>query len=394
MKRDKDNTVAAESTESRTDNLTGGQIQEVLDTLIHQSIAPVVRSSDAFDLQVVYILSSTARNRKRKLSSLPRDEAIDKMCQFLSSQDREEKVALVGKMRLERGFIYNFVVRFLREVDGYPDLYHQMLCHQLPKEREDIEKKMSMIENSVGCDRSSLLMSSLAARDYLELAYEFRNAIVTQYIKHAYKQAKGFVKLKGKNFDFEDVKQNFLTAITKAVDKYDASKGALTSYINWWLLNAQTTNNSNHGHEYGVAYSIPQLQKKALAEKSTKAKNVNYGISLEKMVGSEGEQTELGQYIAGDESVERELLDTEEIDNIRALAKTADIKGIARLYLDIDEVFSKKEERRMLKNMRRQLGVVPKKNAEGRVEFVPYTPPKRTKNKKVKQKGKPTPKTS
>lgn len=366
--------VKVKENDKLTDNLTGGQIQEVLDTLILQSVSPVIRGSDSFDLQIVYILSSTARNKKRKLSSLPREDSIDQMCQFLCSSDREEKVRLIGTMRLERGFIYNFVVKFLREVEGYERLYQEMLTAKTPKEREQYERRMEAMEMSVGCDRRSLFHTALTSKDYLELSYEFRNTIVMNYLKHAYKQAKAFVKMKGKNFDLNDVYQNFLAAITKAVDKYDASKGALTSYVNFWLLNAQTTSNSLHGHEYGIAYSIPQLQKKALAEKSRKGMNVNFGVSLQKIVGSDGEETELGQYIAGDVSVENELLEAEEVDAIRALAKTADIRGIARLYLDIDEVFSKKERRRMLRVMRKQLGVVPRKNEQGKVEFVPHVP--------------------
>jgi len=371
----------ADNKEVRTDNLTGGQIQEVLDTLIQQAVSPIVRESDAFDMQVGYVLSSTARNKKRKLSSLDRDEAIDKMCQFLIADDRNEKVTLVSEMRLERGFIYNFVVNFLKEVEGYCDLYHELLLASDQWSILQIERKMLAIEESVDCSRGDLFHTIRSADDYLQLAYQFRNIIVMQYLKHSFKQAKSYVKMKGKNFDFEDVRQNFLTAITKAVDKYDSSKGALTSYINWWLLNAQTTSNSNHGHEYGVAYTIPQLQKKALAEKSNKARNINFGISLEKMVGKGDDGSELGEYIAGSGSVEEELLATEELDDIRSLAKHADIRGIARLYLDIDEVFSNKERRRMLELMRKQLGVVPARNTEGSIEFVPA-------RKKVKKKSK------
>ena len=366
-----------------TDNLTGGQIQDILDTLILQAVSPIVRGSDSFDMQIGYVLSSTARNKKRKLSSLDRDEAIDKMCQFLVTQDRAEKVTLVSEMRLERGFIYNFVVNFLKEVEGYCDLYHELLVSTDAAEAAQIERKLLTLEESVGCSRSHLFHTMKSAGDYLRLAYKFRNIIVMQYVKHSFKQARSYVKMKGKNFDFRDVSQNFLTAVTKAVDKYDSSKGALTSYINWWLLNAQTTSNSAHGHEYGIAYTIPQLQKKALAEKSNKAKSVNFGISLDKMVGKNGEETPFSQYIAGDASVEEDLLASEELDNIRSLAKHADIRGVARLYLDIDEVFSNKERKRMLEVMRRQLGVVPARTSEGGVEFVPD--PRRGKKKRKKE---------
>ena len=368
-----------------TDNLTGGQIQEVLDTLIHQAVSPIIRGSDSFDMQVAYILSSTARNRKRKLSSLPREESIDAMCQFLTTTDREEKVRLIGMMRLERSFIYNYVVKFLKAVEGYVELYHLWLTAKNVQDKFSHERRLEAMERSVGYTRDKLFHTIRTSHDYLELAYKFRNSIVMNYLKHAYKQAKAFTKSKP-NFDQKDVYQNFLTAITKAVDKYDSAKGALTSYINWWLLNAQTTSNNSHGHEYGIAYTIPQLQKKALAEKSPRGTHINFGISLEKMVGNAGEETELGQYIAGDCSVEQDILDGEEIDTIRALVKHADTRGIARLYLDIDEVFSKKEKRKMIRTMRRQLGLVPHKDDKGRIQFVEDPNPiVRTRRKRPKK---------
>lgn len=362
---------------SLTDNLTGGQIQEVLDTLIHQAVSPIIRTSDVFDLQVIHILGSTTRNRKRKLSSLPRDESIDTMCQFLVSDSGEEKVRLIGAMKLERGFVYNFVVRHNREAAGYIELYQDHVGQVKPDRLVDL--RMAAIEASVGGARDTLYMALLNSRDCLELAYKFRNTIVMNYHRHAFKQAKAFVKNKGANFDFKDVHQNFLTAVTKAVDKYDSSKGALTSYVNWWLLNAQTSSNSTHGHEYGIAYTIPQLQKKSLAEKSNKVSRVNFGVSLDRMVGTDEDKRELSQLIAGDVSVETELLGDEELDRVRALAKHADIRGLARLYLDIEEVYSKKEFRKMVRTMRKQLGVVPTKTPDG-IRFVPMGP-------KVKGRG-------
>ena len=352
------------------DNLTGGQIQEVLDTLIYESVSPIVAESSAFDVQVAYFLSVTARNKKRKLSSLPREQSIDTMCRYLCESDPRKKVELVSKMRVERSFVYNFVMKFLQEVKDYHPMYVQYMRTGKKTLRRHQSKRLGAIEASVGCSRKSLFSIISTTRDYLELAYTFRNKIVMQYVKHSYKQARSFVEMKGPNFDFQDVHQNFLAAVTKAVDKYDASKGALTSYINWWLLNAQTTSNSAHGHEYGIAYSIPQSQKKALAEKSSKALNVNFGVSLDAPSDKDGEQAGPSRFISGSPSVEHEMLENEKLDEVRALAKSADMKGIARLYLDIDEVFSRKEYVRMLRTMRKQLGIVPTNNGNGELEFV------------------------
>lgn len=339
-----------------TSNLTGGQIQEVLDFLIYESVAPLVKTSDVFDVQIVYMLGLTARNRKRKLSALPREEFMNSLCHCLITDDRDKKIHILTNSKIERGFVYNFVVEFLKETKPYIDLYQKFMFAK-GHEKIQLDMRLRAIETSVGNTRNKLFSVINTAKDYLELAYEFRNSIVENYIRHAYKQAKTFCKMKGDNFDFKDVFQNFQTAITKAVDKYDCSKGALTSYINYWVLNAQTCSNTDHGHEYGIAYTIPQLQRKQMAQGNSGAE-VNFSVSLDKLVGNsdEGEgQTNLKDYIVGDVSPDIKLEREQEIDVIRYLAKCADIRGLARLYLDIDEVFSKKELRQMRKTMKTQL---------------------------------------
>ena len=335
-----------------TANLTGGQIQEILDQLIFQSLAPIVRTTDVFDIQIIHLLGQTAKNRKRKLTALNRDDFITTLSHCLITDDREKKINLLTSAKIERGFVYNFVVNFLDSVSGYIDVYHKHLLAN-GTEKEILDRQMSEIEVNIRADRSSLYTTINIAQDYLNLAYKFRNSIVGNYLRHSFKQAKAFCRDKGSNFDFNCVHQNFLTAIIKAVDKYDCSKGALTSYINYWLLNAQTTNNSDHGHEYGIAFTIPQLQRKAMAVGGIGGSN--YGISIDAQVESDdGVSTNLKNSIVGDSGVDEELEQTQEEDNIKYLIKAADVKGMARLYLDLDEVFSQREYKRMRKIMNEQ----------------------------------------
>ena len=110
-----------------THNLTGGQIQEILDGLIYSSLAPLVTTSDVFDIQVVYLLGLTAKNKKRKLSALPREEFINNLCKTLIVEDRETKIKILTVSKIERGFVYNFVVKFLKETEDYMNLYQKYL---------------------------------------------------------------------------------------------------------------------------------------------------------------------------------------------------------------------------------------------------------------------------
>lgn len=334
------------------DSLTGGQIQEILDYVILEALTPIILTSDVFDIQLIYLLSLTTRNRKRKISALPREEFISLVSQALIIDDRSKKIELIAKAKIERSFLYNFVVNFLKETEGYRDLYQRYLVADR-HEHASLNLRLNAIEANVGASRDRLFPAINTCTDYLELTYEFRNSIVSNYVKFAYKQAMNFCDMKGPNYDFKDVFQNFLTAITKAVDKYDCSKGALTSYIQFWLLNAQTAD-SSHGHEYGIAYTLPQLQKKNLAC-NTGGGEVNFSVSMDKLTGKDNEESGgLQDYIVGSEGVDREVELKQELDLVRYFAKCADIRGLARLYLEIDEVFSTKELVKMAQTMQKQ----------------------------------------
>lgn len=339
------------------DNLTGGQIQDVLDYLNFEALRPVVWASRVFDVQVVHLLANITRNRKRKLSALPREDAITMLANALILDDPQEQLSLLEIAKIERGFICNFLVNFLNATSEYARHYQTWVTAKRKIERNIADQKMAVIERHCGCKRADLYWVVPTCRDYLDLAFEFRNQIVNQYIRHSFNHAQSFAKMKGENFHVKDVHQNLLTACIRAIDKYDASKGALTSYINFWLLNAQTSQNPEFGHEYGIAYTIPQLKRQQLAQEGSDGTDVNYSISLDKLVGGEDGTADLQDFIVGAESVQDKLIAEEEHHRMLALIKSADIRGLGRLYLDIDEVFSNKERKIMKRTMKEQ-GIV------------------------------------
>lgn len=339
-----------------TKNLTGGQVQEVLDFLIVEALSPIIKNSNIFDAQVCYLLSLITRNRKRKVSALERDELSAMLCNYIASTDCNRKINILTNAKIERGFFYAFVFNFLKEVEGYVETYQTFITERDSAEHDRLLGKLISIEQSVGISRSNLLPTINMCTDFLDLTYSFRNSIISNYIRHAYKHAKAFCANKSRNFDFNDVHQNLLTAVTKAVDKYDSSKGAMTSYINFWILNAMTSN-LEHGHEYGIAYTIPHTQRKALAEGTNT--EVNFSVSLEQQITSDedGSGNTVLSHLVGDHGTDVTLEQKQELDMVRYLAKHADIRGIARLYMDVDEFFSEKEKRKMQETMKEQLGI-------------------------------------
>lgn len=342
-----------------TGNCTGGQIQEALDFLIYKGIEPIIKYSNVFDVQLAYILGNSCTNKKRKLSALPREDFHNRLCSILVSSDNNVKYNLLTQAKIERSFVYGFLVNFLKETDGYCDIYTNYLTCKNCQTRKELEQRLNVIEKTVGFSRDHLFHTIQICSCYLELAYKFRNQIVEHYLKHGYKQAHAFFKTKGLNYSFSDLYQSIMTAVTKAIDKYDSSMGALTSYINFWVLNAQTYPGSNYGHEYGIAYTLPQGQKRKIQGKATD--QVNFSVSLDSVLDdSEDSESGLVDFLVGSSGVDKQFEEQDELNTLLFLIKSADSKGLARLYLDIDEYISFKEKVRMAKTMQEQLGYLPK----------------------------------
>lgn len=346
-----------DETDIDASNLTGGQVQEALDFLIYKALEPLIRFSTVFDVQLVHLVGVAATNKKRKISALPREDFITKLCNALATTNVDRKMEYIATAKIERSFVLTFLTQFLEQTSDYVDLYTQYLACSEHRERHVLDRKLDVLESSSGFSREHLFPAINSCQHYVDLAYEFRNKIVVQYIKHSFKQAHAFCKLKGRNFDFQDVHQSLMAAITKALDKYDSSKGALTSYINWWVLNAQTYAGAGYGHEYGIAYSIPQLHKKNVQGKETA--ELNFSVSLDSVLRDDAEGSSLANTLVGSAGVDTELETQDELDNLLYLIKAADIKGMARLYLDLDEYISDKEKVRMLRSMKKQFGFVP-----------------------------------
>lgn len=341
-------------------NMTGGQIQEALDFLIYHALEPIVLNSDVFNIQLVHLLSRAASNRKRKLSAMPREAFLTRLCNALVTTDREERMELIRGAKIERSFVHMFIVGWLTETASYVDTYISWLACSNTTERQALDRRLQAVERGIGMSRELLFPQIDVVKTYLDMAYEFRNSIVVNYVRHSYKQAKAYRDSKPeaqrKTVNLSDLSQNLLVAVTKAVDKYDCSKGALTSYVNFWLLNAMTGTHPQHGHEYGVAYTLPQNLKKSLAKGERLEQGVNYSVSLDTIFGEDG--SPLSDRVPGTEGVDKSIEHNQEMDVVLALIKKADPKGIARLYLDLDEYITSREKRVMKKTMLDQLGTV------------------------------------
>ena len=323
-------------------NLTGEQIQKVMDMLLYNALEPMMLYSDIFDAQVSHVLTTVTTNRKRKLSSVPRELLTENLCAVLVRKDRQLKFKTFRECRIERSFIHCFLKKFLDSNHDFLDAYRAFLLNPTRENKTHVD---NLAYVNGGCaKRADMYRIMTHARAYLDKFYSFRTSILDNYLRHSSTQAKSYVAANSHNqLSFSDLKQSILKAMVVALDKYDSSKGALTTYINWWVLNAQTC---SADHEYGVAYTVPQSQRRRLAE--GKSNEINFSVSLDalKKPGDEDDRTLYGSLSDGhimDEDYER--LESQQL--VQLLAKEVDRGGVARLTLDIGEYFTKDERELM-----------------------------------------------
>jgi hypothetical protein len=323
-------------------NLTGEQIQKVMDMLLYKALEPIMLYSNVFDSQVSYVLSIVTRNRKRKLSSVPREELVESLATVLTHPDPAYKFKTFRECRIERSFIHCFIKRFLELNQDFLPTYHRFLIEPNAENKAAVD---NMAYIGSGCDkRADMYRMVTQASAYLNKFYAFRSATLDNYLRHSSTQAKARItQTQNNQLDFHDLKQSILKAMVVALDKYDSSKGALTTYINWWVLNAQTCSSD---HEYGVAYTVPQSQKRKLAE--GRSTEVNFSVSLDalKKPGEDDERNLYASLSDGhhmDDDFDR--LESQQL--VQLLAKEVDRNGVARLTLDIGEFFTREERELM-----------------------------------------------
>lgn len=341
------------------DNLTGEQIQIILDLFLYKALEPIIVHSTVFDTQVSYLLNLTTGNRKRKISSIERETVIEILASYLVATDRRDKFEIARSARIERSFIHTFLSRFLSYNSGFMKLYTEYMTST--KNREVVREQLDTMARQAGCEsRESLYRIMSLVDGYLRNFYNYRTTIVDHYVKMASKQAASYIDSNpSMNYDFMDVRQNILKSVLIAIDKYDSDRGPLTSYINWWVLNALTCGTDEH--EYGIAYTIPQTQRKKLATGSSG--EVNFSVSLDGMSNDDDDsERNLHSSVSSEEKIAENIERDETGDLVRFLVKSVDQRGTARLLLDIGEFFSLQEIEKMDQQMRREFShLLPRK---------------------------------
>lgn len=337
-------------------NLTGGQIESVMDTMLHDCLKEIVENTDIFDVQLTYLLALITSNKKRKpYNAQTRDRAISLLIRALSVP-RDQKMVFIRELKMERNFIYVFLENVIKRYYAtYVDLYRAFICTQDAAKRKAYATRLDVYVKMFGADsRSKLFVALCRLNDLMPQFMEYFHSVVADFYRLSSKQTKFYIDTnKGKLYDGKDVRQNFLRNIIIAINKYDSSRGAIVSYVKWWILNAQTCSSSEH--EYGIAYTIPQTQRKKLATGEDNT-SMNFSVSLDAPTSEsdEGADASLHQKVSDHHHLEDHVDSERRTEKLRLLIKRVDPYGVARLTMDVGEEFDKFELEKMHRHMQLQ----------------------------------------
>lgn len=311
-------------------NYSTEALLDTLDELLNRAIEGVILCCNYLDHRLITIATWYSTNQRRKLSSMEKPQFIAS-CMAFSLADTKTKRRIYRKIGLER----NLTVLMLDQWLSLAGECVQLELKHLSNPSSDVMARILQLRWLLNVTNPHQLFASYnTVKMYYAESLKFREQISEKFMRKVMLETVAYVKEQerrnGPRMSLNDVAQNFMLAVYKAIDKCDSAKGTLTSYVDAWVTNAKTTNVFRD--EVGVAYSIPSGQRKQIAVKLSTLNN--YAVSIDAQEVRE---------IAADQNLEENLLRQDNINHVRKLAKIADPVGLGRLVLGITEVLNGQE---------------------------------------------------
>jgi hypothetical protein len=278
------------------------------------------------------LLPLVYQNNRRKYSNHDHSTFADMLFSFMMTKDLSIKAKILKACHIEKTILFSMLDDFYVRTAEYTDTYNKLFFEQDPEELSKLRVKLQQIEQSVSMFKHGNLYSVLQnSRHCYKLAQDFKGMIIEKYIRLSYNESAKAIRHTSLKIDQEDLFKNLLLSVSKAIDKYDPEKGALTTYVRWWFMDG--INQSTNNHEYGTAFSVPTAQRKKLLEADVGL--LNLSASLDECEG------------LSDPNVlnvdEVSILEHEDII-IRRMLRHADPSGMAMLALNIQYTLDEEEE--------------------------------------------------
>ena len=336
-------------------NPTGSHYEKVITRLISETLQPMLEYTDYCDTMLVQILASLVEDRRSRLSSIPINDAIQRMLLAISfPHDRAAVIKNVTSAKLDRSVWLLVCNQFHAIVKDYPKLYRTWLSAKTPGQRFRAHQLLLDIERRACGDRDSLLP---AVRDFsqaFDCLLGFKSAILHQYEILSSSLEARHARGSAMMVNHADLHQNALASVDTALNKYSSDKGAPSHFIKYWILNAL----GNGSHLTNLAYDVPANVRKDIATGKHPDKNIATSLDapLNPVNGSsdEGAAGTLADVIADPNNPDpyEVLVKQQQTHRIAIAAKYSDPTGLLRLKLSIHDVITPQEIAIMEDHMR------------------------------------------
>lgn len=278
-------------------NYSSAQYAEVMDVLLMRAIEPMARQTRVLDQLLPGVAAWASHNPSRKISSvLDKHELLHLLCLYPLAPARS-KARMLTNMRLERSILAYALDLFLGACDSLPGHWPDM---HPPELAVAVGWRLSGDDQR---DCTSLWALWSEVRYWYDLYLDFRGQVAEKFTRLALMRARETAMILD-HPSLDDVIQQYLMAIQRALDKFDPALGSLASYIGQWFLDARTTCRRDLG---APTVSLDQLMDDGL---------------------------ELGGVSA---DVMTTIITKQEIERVRQIARVVDPIGFGRLALELDE---------------------------------------------------------
>ena len=228
------------------ENLTGGQVVEVLDTFLNSAIEGIFSKTNLGKRCCADIMSQLQANKRRKLSTLDKKGVICCLYNTIVSPNKS-CFDSYKTSKMERTISFRLLCLFLDYLKNYDE-----------QESEGAINKRQL--DKIDCSIKYAGITYWKALAHQKLYLAFKEKVMQKYYLLAYKQTiSRYNMCSHTQIDIDDLFKTMVIAISSGIDKYREDKGSLSSFIQWqfkhYLLNP------GFDYEYGSSYSINKTLK-------------------------------------------------------------------------------------------------------------------------------------
>lgn len=316
--------------EELKENLSGRQIMAILDRLLKGALQPVLTLTNLCRRGLCDVLAQFSFDSRRRLGDLDRQSTIDSLFSAAVAGNQARHARLVLSMHLDRGIGSQIITAFLRETSRLPDIERRLLANRHDR---GAQQELFRLARRLGCTQPHRLAAGLTwCRHYTSLYDKFKGMVVAKYRRFVLSQARIAIENSALPMDLQETIKNYMMAVSKALDKYNSNRGALTSYIQQWLKNERT--NPEFDPRYAQSFGLSGGSRREVAGRyASGASGVNnFALSLSvDSVAQRAEQIDLEDSLAADDLVLRR----EHFEKMKRLAGWAPNARVAMLALGI-----------------------------------------------------------